>query len=602
MKKSNQAHHQDTPGVKPAVTRFAPSPTGYIHIGNVRSAIYPWLLARQTGGKFILRIEDTDRERYVADATERILDTLRWLGLEWDEGPLTAESNADAAEGSTDNPTSSVSSATSDTNDLASAAEVAAASQELGDHGPYFQSERRAIYHEWARKLIAAGRAYADPTPPEQINAYREADRAAGRAFLYRHHRPENRQRDWQPGTPLRFLADPQPRHWHDAVMGDLSAGPEVQDDIILIKADGLPTYNFAHIVDDALMGVTHVIRGNEYLSSMPNYLALYEALGLTPPIFVSLPHILAPTGNKKLSKRDGAKSVTDYRADGILPEAMLNFLACLGWNDGSEQEIYTREELIAKFSLDHIQSSGARFDEAKLLWLNGQWLRRLATENHARLGDHPSAETLARLARNQIPGSDLATPAGIDALYARTAGFWPATATSESDAYKKQVLTIIYDRLKTLGDLRTMTTYFFADPEINLELITGNKFLKNFSEAELAQFLNQAHTALAALPTSAWQATPSQDGVSAGTTSTGTNNTNAGTSPILLDASALQTALDQLLAASNLRPAELFSLIRLALSYAPFSPALNLTLAVLGRDRSLARLKATASALVNDL
>ena len=599
MKKSNQAHHQDTPGVKPAVTRFAPSPTGYIHIGNVRSAIYPWLLARQTGGKFILRIEDTDRERYVADATERILDTLRWLGLEWDEGPLTAESNADVAEGSTDNPTSSVSSATSGANGPASST---AAPQELGDHGPYFQSERRAIYHEWARKLIAAGRAYADPTPPEQINAYREADRAAGRAFLYRHHRPENRQRDWQPGTPLRFLADPQPRHWHDAVMGDLSAGPEVQDDIILIKADGLPTYNFAHIVDDALMGVTHVIRGNEYLSSMPNYLALYEALGLTPPIFVSLPHILAPTGNKKLSKRDGAKSVTDYRADGILPEAMLNFLACLGWNDGSEQEIYTREELIAKFSLDHIQSSGARFDEAKLLWLNGQWLRRLATENHARLGDHPSAETLARLARNQIPGSDLATPAGIDALYARTAGFWPAAATSESDAYKKQVLTIIYDRLKTLGDLRTMTTYFFADPEINLELITGNKFLKNFSEAELAQFLNQAHTALAALPTSAWQATPSQDGVSAGTTSTGADNTNAGTSPILLDASTLQTALDQLLATSGLKPAELFSLIRLALSYAPFSPALNLTLAVLGRDRSLARLKATASALVNDL
>lgn len=575
MKKSNQAHHQDTPGAKPAVTRFAPSPTGYIHIGNVRSAIYPWLLARQTGGKFILRIEDTDRERYVADATERILDTLRWLGLEWDEGPLTAESSTAA-------PANNVSPAASGANGPASST---AAPQELGDHGPYFQSERRAIYHEWARKLIAAGRAYADPTPPEQINAYREADRAAGRAFLYRHHRPENRQRDWQPGTPLRFLADPQPRHWHDAVMGDLSAGPEVQDDIILIKADGLPTYNFAHIVDDALMGVTHVIRGNEYLSSMPNYLALYEALGLTPPIFVSLPHILAPTGNKKLSKRDGAKSVTDYRADGILPEAMLNFLACLGWNDGSEQEIYTREELIAKFSLDHIQSSGARFDEAKLLWLNGQWLRRLATENHARLGDHPSAETLARLARNQIPGSDLATPAGIDTLYARTAGFWPAAATSESDAYKKQVLTIIYDRLKTLGDLRTMTTYFFADPEINLELITGNKFLKNFSEAELAQFLNQAHTALAALPTSAWQATASQ------------NN-----APSLLDASALQTALDQQLAASNLRPAELFSLIRLALSYAPFSPALNLTLAVLGRDRSLSRLKATASALVNDL
>ena len=521
----------------PAITRFAPSPTGYIHIGNVRSAIYPWLLARQTGGKFILRIEDTDRERYVADATERILDTLRWLGLGWDEGPLTADG-----------------------------------SESQGEHGPYFQSERRTIYHEWARKLIAADRAYADPTPSDQIAAYREADRVAGKAYLYRNHRPTDLSTEWQPGTPLRFLSDPKPRHWHDAVMGDLAAGPEVQDDIILIKADGLPTYNFAHIVDDALMGVTHVIRGNEYLSSMPNYLAIYEALGLDLPVFVSLPHILAPTGNKKLSKRDGAKSVTDYRNDGILPEAMLNFLACLGWNDGTEQEIYTREELIAKFSLDHIQSSGARFDETKLLWLNGQWLRRLATENNARLGTNPDPETLAKLARNQIPGSDLATPAGIDALYARTAGFWPESAAAEPDSYKKQVLTIIYDRLKTLGDLRTMTAYFFADPAIDLAMLTTNKFLKKFSEAELAADLNTVHAALSDLDATHWTATE------------------------------LQNTLNNLLTTTGRKPAELFSLIRIALSFAPFSPALNLTLATLGRERSLARLKSTASAITNDL
>ena len=171
----------------------------------------------------------------------------------------------------------------------------------------------------------------------------------------------------------------------------------------------------------------------------------------------------------------------------------MLNFLACLGWNDGTEQEIYTREELIAKFSLDHIQSSGARFDETKLLWLNGQWLRRLATEDNARLGANPDPDTLAKLARNQTPGSDLATPAGVDALYARTADFWPESAAAEPDSYKKQVLTIIYDRLKTLSDLRTMTVYFFADPAIDLDMLTTNKFLKKFSEAELAADLNAA-------------------------------------------------------------------------------------------------------------
>ena len=249
------------------VTRFAPSPTGYIHIGNVRSAIYPYLLARQSGGKMILRIEDTDRARYVEGATELIEDTLEWLGLNWDEGPIVG-----------------------------------------GPHAPYFQSERQDIYHAWARKLIKAGRAYADPTPPEQIAEYREQCSRAKVPFLYRNFRPTDTP-EWQPGIPLRFKAEPTEYIWHDEVMGDMSAGPETQDDIILIKKDGYPTYNFAHIVDDAEMGVTHVMRGVEYLSSTPNYLALYDALGLKHPRLVSLPHILAPTGNKKLGKRDGARS-----------------------------------------------------------------------------------------------------------------------------------------------------------------------------------------------------------------------------------------------------------------------------------------------------
>lgn len=476
-------------------TRFAPSPTGYIHIGNVRSAIYPYLLARQQDGKFILRIEDTDRARYVEGATELIEDTLKWLGLEWDEGPIVG-----------------------------------------GPNEPYFQSERKAIYQAWAQKLIDMGRAYADDTSPETIDKYRNLCYNEKRPYLYRDFRLENPP-EWHEGIPLRFKSDPKIRKWHDEVMGDMEAGPEVQDDIILLKADGLPTYNFAHIVDDAEMGVTHVMRGVEYLSSTPNYLAIYEALGLEVPKLVSLPHILAPTGGKKLGKRDGAKSVTEYRDDGILPEALLNYLACLGWNDGSEQEIYTKDELISKFSLEKIQTSGARFDPVKILWQNGQWIRKIADKQ------------------------------GIDALYARTAGFWPESAKDYDDEYRKAVLSIIYDRLKTLSNLREMTGYFFADPIVDPELIIGNKFLKKISEEELSELLQ---ISASKLEQTEW------------------------------NANSLQQALNELLAETDKKPAELFSLIRISLSYAPFSPALHLTMSVLGKNTTIARIRNTVTALEN--
>lgn len=482
-------------------TRFAPSPTGYIHIGNVRSAIYPFLIAAQAKknsgeGTFVLRIEDTDQTRYVEGATELIEDTLKWLGLDWDEGPIVGGPNA-----------------------------------------PYFQSERREIYHEWAKKLIAMGRAYADPTPSETIQEYRNQCNAEKRPFLYRDFRPSDTP-EWHEGIPLRFKADPKPRKWHDEVMGDLEAGPDVQDDIILIKADGLPTYNFAHIVDDATMEITHICRGVEYLPSMPNYLAIYEALELTPPKFVTLPHILAPTGGKKLGKRDGAKSVTEYRSDGILPEALLNYLACLGWNDGTEDEIYTKQDLIDKFSVDRIQTSGARFDEVKILWTNGQWIRKIFDEQ------------------------------GVDLLYERTLDFWPTVADAYDDNYKKQVLSIVYDRLKTLKDLETMTTYFFEDPQIDLESITGNKFLKKFSEAELASMLQ---TTVEKLQNTKW------------------------------NEDALQQTLNNLLIELDKKPAELFSLIRISISFAPFSPALHQTMYVLGKNTTLARLQKVITAITAD-
>ncbi len=476
-------------------TRFAPSPTGYIHIGNVRSAIYPYLIAKQQSGTFILRIEDTDQARYVEGATELIEDTLKWLGLDWDEGPIVG-----------------------------------------GPSAPYFQSERKQIYHQWGKKLIELGRAYADPTPSDTIQEYRDKCNSEKIPYLYRNFRPENPP-EWHEGIPLRFKSDPKARQWHDEVMGDMTAGPEVQDDIILIKADGLPTYNFAHIVDDAEMGVDYVCRGVEYLSSTPNYLALYEALSLPVPKLISLPHILGPTGGKKLGKRDGAKSVDAYRKDGILPEAMLNYLACLGWNDGTEKEIYNKAELIQDFSVNRIQNSGARFDETKLLWNNGQWIRKLVDEN------------------------------GIDDFYPRTLDFWPISADSYDDTYKKRVLAIIYDRLKTLSDLKDMTTYFFEKPDIHLSMITSNKFLKKYSEEELSDMLQ---TAIQKLEQTEWTA------------------------------DNLQTALNELLEQTSKKPAELFSIIRIALSYAPFSPALPLTLEVLGKNLSIARIHNTVTAIEN--
>ena len=473
-------------------TRFAPSPTGYIHVGNVRAALFPWLLARQQGGKFILRIEDTDQARFVEGATDLILDTLDWLGIDWDEGP-----------------------------------------RKSGDYGPYIQTERREHYLKWAQKLIDKGLAYADPYTAEEVDAFREQAKTEKRAFLYRDHRPENPP-TWDGSQPLRFKVPKVKRYtWNDPVMGELTAGPEALDDFILIKSDGLPTYNFAHIVDDYEMGITHVVRGLEYISSIPKYLSLYDALEIEWPVLACLPHIMAPDGKKKLGKRDGAKSVTEYRDQGILPEAMLNFLASIGWNDGTEQEIFTRDELIEKFSLNRVQKSGARFDEQRLLWLNGQHIRMLSLED----------------------------------LYDRIADFWPASAASASDDQKKQVLGLVQDRLKTLADLPMMTEYFFAEPTVNFTLITDNKQLKKLEFSEIQSLLTQAREALATS-----EFTPE----------------------------AIQEALNQLLETTGQKPGILFSLIRIATTWAPFSPQLNDTLALLGKETVLRRLD-TAIASFND-
>ncbi len=319
------------------VTRFAPSPTGFMHVGGVRTALFAWLWARKNNGIFILRIEDTDKEREVEGSIEHIIESLKWLGLEYDAGPDKCE-----------------------------------------DGVCYTQSDRLDLYKKYANILIEKGHAYPDPYTKEELENFRKKAEEEKRPFLYRDHRPETFE-VWNGTKPLRFKTpEIKSYKWNDVVQGDLSAGPEALDDFILIKSDGYPTYNFAHIVDDIEMHVTHVVRGQEFISSTPKFLSVYEALGITPPIYVTTPPILGATGNKKLSKRDGAKDILDYRKEGYLPNTMVNYLAFLGFNPGGEREIFTPKELVEVFDLTKIQRSGSKWSDEKLNWFNKEHIKLL--------------------------------------------------------------------------------------------------------------------------------------------------------------------------------------------------------------------------------
>ena len=464
-------------------TRFAPSPTGFLHVGGIRTALFAYLVAKQADGQFILRLEDTDQKREVEGSAEHLMESLHSLGIEYDEGP--------------DRP---------------------------GDFGPYRQSERLDIYKKWAQRLIDSGRAYADPYSSEEVQKFREQAQQSKQPFLYRNHRPENPPA-WDGSQPLRFKSDPKEYEWHDEVMGDLRTGPEVIDDIILIKSDGYPTYNFAHIVDDAEMEITHVIRGQEFLSSQPNYLNLYEALELERPIFATMPHIMNDQGNKKLGKRDGAKDVLDYIKDGFLPDAMVSFIATLGWNDSTEQEIFTKKELIEKFSLNRVGKSGAQFDQRRLLWTNGHFIRSL----------------------------------DIDVLYTLCQDFWPESAKNADEAYKKQVLTLVQERIKYLAELPELINFFFEEPVPDLELITSNKQLKKLDHNQIKELLELSRQNLEQ-----------------------SNFTHED----------IQEQLNQLLDQTGEKPAVVFSLIRIATTWAPASPQLNTSLAVLGKQTTLSRIQ----------
>lgn len=324
-------------------TRFAPSPTGFMHVGGVRTALFAWLYARKHGGQFLLRIEDTDKAREQEGSIEHIIESLKWLGIAWDEGP-----------------------------DIG------------GPHAPYRQSDRLSTYREYAEKLIIKGHAYPDPYTEEELDVFRKKAEEEKRPFLFREHRPAHID-TWDGKQPLRFRVPEVKRYeWNDLARGALSAGEEALDDFILLKGDGYPTYNFAHIIDDLLMEITHIVRGEEFISSTPKFLSLYEALGIQRPEFATMPVILGKEGKKKLSKRDGAKDILEYRDEGYLPHAMVNFLALLGWHPQGNEEILSLDELVAAFDLVDVQKGGAQFDEDKLLHLNREWMRRMDDASYA--------------------------------------------------------------------------------------------------------------------------------------------------------------------------------------------------------------------------
>lgn len=338
-------------------TRFAPSPTGYLHIGGLRTALYNFLLARQTGGSFLLRVEDTDRERYVPGAVEALITTLDRVGLSPDEGPKL-ENNVVVQE---------------------------------GDRGPYIQSERLAIYAEHAKKLIDAGSAYYCFCSSERLGSLRKQQEIAklptkyDRACLKLDAMEIERRMSANEPHVVRLKMPDGETSFDDMIRGRITINNAEIDDQVLMKSDGFPTYHMAVVVDDHLMEITHVIRGDEWISSTPKHIELYRLFGWTPPLFAHLPLILNPD-KSKLSKRQGDVSVEDFLDKGYLPETLVNFVALLGFNPKADQEIYAVDELVALFNLEKINKSGAVFDVAKLDWMNAQYLMRKTPSELARL------------------------------------------------------------------------------------------------------------------------------------------------------------------------------------------------------------------------
>ncbi|MBI4349659.1 MAG: glutamate--tRNA ligase [Elusimicrobia bacterium] len=387
-------------------TRFAPSPTGYLHIGGARTALFCWLFARHHQGDFILRIEDTDEVRSTHDSVDAILQSLSWLGLDWDEGPLLAEGTGDW--------------------------------KEKGEHGSYFQMKRTDHYKRYVRQLLDEKKAYPCYCAPEELELMRQKALAEKRLARYdgrcRELTAERRAALEAQGkkASVRFrMPDDGETIVPDGIRGAVTFDNKVLQDFVIQKTTGGPTYNFANVVDDHLMKITHVVRGDEHLSNTPYQIRLYQGLGFEPPRFAHLSMILGPDGTK-LSKRHGATSVLEYRDQGFLPDTMRNYLALLGWSTPESQQLFTQEELIAKFGLEGCQKNPATFDNQKLLWMNGEYIRN-------------------------APVSRLIELAG---PFLRKAGLPDRAEGTLAAAVKLE-----QEKAKLLSDLPGLVEFFFRDP-----------------------------------------------------------------------------------------------------------------------------------------
>ncbi len=483
--------------------RFAPSPTGYLHVGGARSALFNWLFARHFGGQFILRIEDTDRARYQEDALDDLLSGLRWLGLDWDEGPEVG-----------------------------------------GPYGPYFQSERTGIYRQYAEQLIADGHAYKCYCSPDRLAQMRK-DRQARKekpAGYDRHCRgltaQQRRDHEAQGETAVvRFKMPLEGEtRFHDQIRGDIVVQNETLDDFVLLKTDGFPTYHLANVVDDHLMAITHVLRADEWLPSVPKHVQLYGAFGWTPPIFAHLPIILDPSGKGKMSKRkklvgnrEAYVHVKDFRAEGYLPEALFNFLALIGWSYDDHTEIITRAELIEHFDLDQVKPSAAAFSYEKLAWMNGLYIRAMSEDD---------------LAARLLPVlRDAGLSADMDTLRA--------------------LVPLIRERVKRLPDAIALVDSFFV-PEVHPDPhdLVGKKQTVD----QTRQLLDLAYRTLASLPA--------------------------------FEETDVETALRAVITERQLKPNAFFGPIRVAITGKKVSPPLFGTIHVLGRARVLQRLQAAIALL----
>lgn len=469
----------------PVRLRFAPSPTGYPHLGNMRTALFNWLFARHHSGVFVLRIEDTDIARKVEGAVDIILDSLRWLGLDWDEGP-------------------------------------------------YFQSQRLSLYHEAGQRLLAEGHAYLCYCSPARLEAMRQEQINRKQPPKYdRHCRELTQQQKAQLEatgvTPvIRFKTPLQGEtSFDDLIYGRVTFKHDTLDDFVLLKSDGYPTYHLANIVDDHFMRISHVLRAEEWLSSTPRHVLLYQALGWQTPYFAHLPMILGPD-RAKLSKRHGATNIAEYRKQGYLPEAMINFMALLGWSLDDRTELLSREDLVKHFSLERVGKTAAIFNREKLDWMNGIYLRKLSPKEFV---------------QQAMPFLDRDLPESVKRPL--------------DESYVVQVALLVQERAKTLAEVPELASFFFGD---DLQYETS-LFLKGKVDAKsAARAITAASQKLSEVTT--W------------------------------DANSLESLLRSLATELNLQTGEFFSLLRVALTGRTAAPPLFQTMAVLGRDRCLRRLK----------